>query len=73
MSEAAEQYDENRAWKAECISMQSSIQILESDEAGSLQRILDLERVNNTLESQVEFVHGRMRDEYVEDQSEQTQ
>ena len=37
---------------------------LESDEAGSLQRIQGLERLNHTLESQVAHAHGRMRDEY---------
>ena len=56
MSEAAEQYDENRELKEES-------QDLESDESGSLQRILGLEKMNHTLESQVAHVHGRMKDE----------
>ena len=64
MSESAKQHDENDALKAECASLRSSVKSLESDEAGSLQRILGLERMNHTLQSQVSHVHGRMRDEY---------
>ena len=64
MSEAAEQHDENNALKEECASLRSFVKSLESDEAGSLQRILGLERMNHTLESQVAHFHGRMRDEY---------
>ena len=64
MSEAAEQHDENNAMKEECASLRSSVKSLESDEAGSLQRILGLERTNHTLESQVAHFHGRIRDEY---------
>ena len=43
--------------------MESRMQALESDEAGSLQRIIGLERMNHTLEAQTDHVHGRMRDE----------
>ena len=64
VSEAAEQYDENRALREECASLRSSVKDLEFDEAGSLQRILGLESTTHTLESQVAHVHGRMRDEY---------
>ena len=64
MNEAAEQLDENNSLKKECASLQSAINELESDEAGSLQRILGLERMNRALESQVAHVHGRIRDEY---------
>ena len=51
MSEAAEQCDENNALKKECASLQSAVDRLESDEAGSPQRILGLERMNHTLEA----------------------
>ena len=49
MSEAAERHDENRTLGAECVSMESSIQSLESDGAGSLQRILELEKGTTPL------------------------
>ena len=64
MSEAAERLDENNALKEECASLQTAVGRLESDEAGSLQRILNLERMNHALESQVAHAHGKMRDEY---------
>ena len=54
MSEAAEQLDESNALKKECASLPSAIDRLESDKAGSLQRILGL------VESQVAHVHGRV-------------
>ena len=63
MNEAAEQHDENQALKEECASLRSSVKHLEPDEAGSLQRILGLERMNHILESQVAHDHGRMKDE----------
>ena len=59
MSEAAEQHGENNALKEECASFRSFVKSLESDEAGSLQRILGLDRMNHTLESQAAHVHGR--------------
>ena len=49
MSEAAEQLDENNASKKECASLRSAVDRLESDEVGSLQRILGLERMNHAL------------------------
>ena len=58
------QLDESNALKKECASLLSAVDRLEPDEAGSLQRILGLERMNHALESQVAHVHGRMRDEY---------
>ena len=64
MSEAAEQLDESNALKKECALLRSAVDRPESDEAGSLQRLLGLVRMNHALESQVAHVHGRMRDEY---------
>ena len=64
MSEAAEQHGENNALKEECASLRSFVKDLESDEAGSLQRIMGLERMNHTLEPQAAHVHGWMTDEY---------
>ena len=52
MSKAAGQLVKNNALKKECASLQSAAGRLESDEAGSLQRIPGLERMNNALESQ---------------------
>ena len=53
MSEAVGQHNENHALKEERASLRSSVKDLESDEAGSLQRILGLERMSDTLEPQV--------------------
>ena len=63
MSEVAEQLDESNALKKECASLRSAVDRLESDEAGSLQRILGLERMNHALEPQAAHVYGGMRDE----------
>ena len=47
LSEAAEQHDEHRELGAECVSLKSTMQAYESDEAGCLQRMLGLERMKD--------------------------
>ena len=64
MSETAEHFDEVRSLRGERATMESTIQAVRTDEAGCVQRTTGLERMNHTLEAQVDHVHGRMKHEY---------